>query len=145
MAVNSTALGLTALRALLGVFFLLQGLQKVGWLTDPSILAGALAGYLQDANAWNRSYLELVCIPGAPVFARLVPIGEMATGLAFLLGAYTRPAALAALAMVLNFHFASGIIFTLGYLTNGYGPPVLGGLIALALGGGNLPWSLKRF
>jgi uncharacterized membrane protein YphA (DoxX/SURF4 family) len=144
MAVNSTALGLTALRTLLGVFFLLQGLSKVGWFTDPSILAGQLAGFLQDANAWNRPYLELVCIPGAPIFARLVPIGEMATGLAFLFGAYTRPAALAALAMVLNFHFASGIIFTLGYLTNGYGPPVLGGLTALALGGGNLPLSLKR-
>lgn len=145
MAVNSTALGLTALRTLLGVFFLLMGLNKVGWLSDPSILAGALAEYLQSANAWNRPYLEFVCIPAASIFARLVPIGEMATGLAFLVGAYTRPAALAALAMVLNFHFASGIIFTLGYLTNGFGPPVLGGLIALALGGGSLPLSLKRY
>jgi hypothetical protein len=46
--------------------------------------------------------------------------------------------------MVLNFHFASGIIFTLGYLTNGYGLPVVGSLLALALGGRSLPLSVTR-
>jgi hypothetical protein len=47
-------------------------------------------------------------------------------------------------AMVLNFHFASGIIFRSSFLTNGYGLPVLGGLIALAFGGSALPLSLKK-
>ena len=48
-----------------------------------------------------------------------------------------------AMLMVLNFHFASGIIFTYGYLTNGYGLPVLGGLFALAAGGAGLPFGVS--
>ena len=83
-------------------------------------------------------------MPGVEVFARLVPLGELAVAVAFLIGGYTRLAAATALLMVLNFHFASGIIFTYGYLTNGYGLPVLGGLLALALGGAALPLSVKR-
>jgi hypothetical protein len=35
-------------------------------------------------------------------------------------------------------------MFTYGYLTNGYGLPVIGGLLALALGGASLPLSVKR-
>ena len=46
--------------------------------------------------------------------------------------------------MVLNFHFASGVMFQYTYLTNGYGLPVLGGLFALAMGGAALPLSVKK-
>jgi uncharacterized membrane protein YphA (DoxX/SURF4 family) len=144
MAASSQARGLTALRLCLGVFFLFQGISKVGWLTDPSPLLTQLTTYLETANAWNRPYLENVCIPGAPVFARLVLFGELATGVAFILGAYARYAAVAALLMVLNIHFASGLIFEYRFLTNGYGLPVLGGLLALALGGSALPLSVRR-
>jgi uncharacterized membrane protein YphA (DoxX/SURF4 family) len=144
MAVNPSARGLTALRFFLGVFFLFQGIGKIGWLTDAGPLTAQLQGFLESANAWNRAYLQTVCLPGAPVFARLVPIGEIATGVAFLLGAYTRYAAIAALLMVLNFHFAGGFMFEYRYLTNGYGPPVVGGLLALALGGAALPLSLRK-
>jgi len=68
----------------------------------------------------------------------------LAVGVALLLGAYTRPAAALAVLMVLNFHFASGVIFQYSYLTNGYGLPVLGGLLALAIGGYSLPLSVKK-
>jgi uncharacterized membrane protein YphA (DoxX/SURF4 family) len=144
MAVNSSARGLTALRVFLGVFFLFEGLGKIGWLTDAGPLAARLATFLQNANAWNRAYLESVCIPGVEVFARLVLFGELATGVALLLGVYARWAAIAVLVMVLNIHFASGVIFQYGFLTNGYGLPVLGGLLALAIGGASLPLSLKK-
>ena len=33
--------------------------------------------------------------------------------------------------MILNFHFAMGILFQSAYLTNGFGLPVVGGLSAL--------------
>ena len=46
--------------------------------------------------------------------------------------------------MVLNFHVASGALFRTDFVTNGYGLPVLGGLLALAIGAGRLPWSLKN-
>ena len=144
MAVNPSARGLAALRLFLGVFFLFEGIGKIGWLMDPSPLTTQLTGFLQGANQWNRAYLETVCLPGAAVFARLVLFGELATGVSLILGAYARYAAIAALLMVLNFHFASGVIFEYRYLTNGYGLPVLGGLLALALGGGALPLSLRK-
>ena len=144
MAVNPSARGLTALRLFLGVFFLFEGIGKIAWLTDAGPLTAQLQGFLESANAWNRAYLQTVCLPGAPVFARVVPIAEFATGVAFLLGANTRYAAIAALLMVLNFHFAGGFMFEYRYLTNGYGPPVLGGLLALALGGAALPLSLRK-
>jgi hypothetical protein len=41
--------------------------------------------------------------------------------------------------MVLNIHVASGALFTYGFLTNGYGLPVLGSTLGLAVGGGRLP------
>ena len=67
----------------------------------------------------------------------------MATGTALICGFRVRLTAAVALAMVLNFHFASGIMFTWGYLTNGYGPPVVGGLLGLTVGGGRrLPFSV---
>lgn len=144
MAANPTGRGLTVLRLCLGVFFLFEGIGKIGWLMDAAPLTTRLTSYLQSANAWNRAYLEAVCIPGAAVFARLVLFGELATGVSFLLGAYSRLAAIAAFLMVLNIHFASGAIFQYSFLTNGYGFPVLGGLLALAIGGASLPLSLRR-
>jgi uncharacterized membrane protein YphA (DoxX/SURF4 family) len=144
MAVNPSARGLTALRLFLGVFFLFEGIGKVGWLLDPSPLTTQLTGYLQGANQWNRAYLETVCLPGAAVFARLVLFGELATGVSFILGAYARYAAIAAFLMVLNIHFASGALFQYRFLTNGYGLPVLGGLLALAVGGAALPLSVRK-
>lgn len=144
MAVNPSARGLTALRLFLGVFFLFEGIGKIGWLMDPSPLTTQLTGYLQDANQWNRAYLESVCLPGAAVFARLVLFGELATGVSFILGAYARYAAIAAFLMVLNIHFASGALFQYRFLTNGYGLPVLGGLLALAVGGAALPLSVRK-
>ena len=144
MAVNPSARGLTALRLFLGVFFLFEGIGKIGWLMDPSPLTTQLTGYLQGANPWNRAYLEAVCLPGAAVFARLVLFGELATGVSLLLGPYTRYAAIAAFLMVLNIHFASGALFQYRFLTNGFGLPVLGGLLALAFGGGALPLGLRK-
>lgn len=144
MAAPGPVRGLVALRLCLGVFFVFMGLGKIGWLTDPSILDQQLKGYLEGGNAWTRAYVQMVCLPGAPLFARVIPLAEIATGAAFVLGAYARLAAILALLMILNFHFASGIIFEYRYLTNGYGLPVLGGLLALALGGAALPLSVRK-
>jgi uncharacterized membrane protein YphA (DoxX/SURF4 family) len=142
--VKSTGWGLTALRLCLGVFFVFMALRKLGWFASAAELREQLTGWAESAPALSRAYIESVCLPGVAVFARLVPLGEISVGVAFLLGGYTRLAAVIALLMVLNFHFASGIMFTYGYLTNGFGLPVLGGLIALALGGAALPLSVKR-
>ncbi len=144
MAVNTQGRGLALLRIFLGVFFLFEAINKAGWLLDSAPLVKQLSGWLENAGPWNRWYLETVCLPYAAIFARVVLVGEAAAAVALILGAYTRVAAILAVLMVLNFHFASGAIFKIQFLSNGYGLPVVGGLLALVVGGTALPWSLKR-
>ena len=140
---GSSATALRVLSVALGVFFLFMGLDKIGWLGDPGLLSRQLHDWLKDAPAPRRWYLQTIAIPGAPIFARLVLAGELAVAAAFLAGVQVRLAALAGLFMVLNFHFAMGVLLQYSYLWNGYGPPVLGGLLALAIGGAGLPFRLS--
>lgn len=128
----------------MGGFLLLMAFGKTGWLFDSGPLADELWGWRESAPPLSRWYLDTVAIPGAPVFARLVPVGEFLTGAALVVGFRARLAAGIALLMVLNFHFGMGLLFQLAYLTNGYGPPVVGSLAALALGPARLPFSLHR-
>lgn len=142
-ASGSGPTGLRALALFLGVFFIFQALGKLGWFTDSAPLGAALQGWLKDAPPITRWYLETFAIPGVPMFARLVPLGELLGGAALVSGFWTRLAASAAFLMVLNFHVASGAIFQYRFLTNGFGLPVLGGLLALAIGASRLPWSVR--
>ncbi len=146
MAIDRQGTGLTIIRVALGVFFLFEGINKYRWLLDTSILAGRFSHWLADAAAGSPSrwYLEHVAIPGTAVFARLVPLGEIAAGLALIAGFWTSLAAFLAFVMVLNIHVASGALFTYAMLTNGYGLPVLGTTLGLAFGGVRLPFSLRR-
>lgn len=139
------ALGLRLLGVMLGIFFIGMSSSKIPWLTDSSILLNKFQMiFLPKAPPIVRWYLETVCIPGTPLFARLVPLGEMATGLALILGFWTRMAAIAALLMVLNFHFATSAFWSVDFLRDGTGLPVLGGLLAIAINGSRLPLSLSR-
>ena len=141
---STAPVGLRTLAVVIGLFLVLMGSDKIGWLTDTGPLLAELSAW-QDLT-WGVSlfYLEMVAIPGAPVFARVVPIAEMLAGAALIIGFRVRLTATLALLMILNFHFASGLIFTFGYLTNGYGPPVIGSLLALVVGGRRLPYSVTR-
>ena len=137
----SSGRGLRVLSIALGVFFLFMGLDKIGWIAEPHLLTRQLHEWLGRAPAPSRWYIHTIAIPGAPVFARLVLAGELAVGAALLAGFHVRLAAVAGLFMVVNFHFAMGVLLQYSYLWNGYGPPVLGGLLALAIGGTRLPFS----
>ena len=141
---RASAYGLRALALMLGVFFLFNGLDKLTWFADSSILAQRLDGWLQDAAPSTRWYLETVAAPGVPLFARLVPLAELSTGLALILGFWTRLVAALAFLMVMNFHFARGFIYEWEFLIDGTGLPVLGGLLALSLAGSRLPLSVDR-
>lgn len=138
------SVGLRVLSLMLGTFLIFMGLEKVAWFTDHTILLGRFHEWLDTAPRASRWYLETIAIPGAPVFARLVPLGELAAGAALVSGAWVRMAAMLALLMILNFHFASDVLFHYAYLTNPYGLPVMGGLLALAIGGSRLPFSVSR-
>jgi len=137
MAFDRQRTGLTILRVSIGAFFVFEGLRKIGWFTNASLLGDQLAGWSQAASAGSISqwYLQKIAVPGVAYFARLVPLGEMSSGLAMILGFWTPLAAFIAFFMALNFQIASGVIFTFGFLTNGYGLPVLGGTLALVFSG----------
>jgi uncharacterized membrane protein YphA (DoxX/SURF4 family) len=145
MAIDRQGTGLAILRICIGVFFIFESFLKIKWLTDSSILAGQLTNWSSAAAngsiaAW---YLQRIALPGAWVFARLVPIGEFVSGVALVLGFWTPIFAFVAFFMALNFQIASGAIFKYSFLTSGYGLPVLGSTLALALGGVRLPWSIR--
>jgi uncharacterized membrane protein YphA (DoxX/SURF4 family) len=125
----------------LGVFFLAMGASKVQWFFDTDLLAERFARWLPNAAPYARWYLENVAIPAAPLFARLVPAGELCAGVALVLGIRVPVVSAATLAMVLNFHVATSA-FSWEFLRDGTGPPVLGALVALIIGGRRLPFCL---
>jgi len=142
--VGSHASALRALSVFLGLFLIFMGLDKIDWLMDDGLLTSRLEEWRASAPPMSRWYLDTIAIPGAPLFARLVLLGELAAGAAMISGLRVRLAAAVSLLMVLNFHVASDVLFHYSYLTNAYGPPVLGGLLALAIGGTRLPFSLSK-
>ena len=85
----------------------------------------------EAAPAASRWYLNTVAMPGVAVFARLVPLAEVAAGTALICEFRVRLAAALTFVMVTNFHFASDVLFHYSYLINPYGLPVMGGLLAL--------------
>jgi len=144
MAIDRQGTGLAVLRILLGIFFLSQGLTKLRWFIDPSILSAQLSNWQQTVPpaSYSAQYLQMA-VPHVAAFARLVPIDELACGASMILGVWTPVFSLIAFLMTLSFHLASGALFHLNFLANGFGFPVLGGTLALVLGGVRLPWSLR--
>jgi uncharacterized membrane protein YphA (DoxX/SURF4 family) len=129
---------------MLGVFFLFNGLGKLAWFTDTSILAEQLRGWREGAAPSTQWYIDTVAASAVPLFARVVPLAEISAGVALIVGFWTRLAAVLALLMVANFHYARGFFYDHEFLADGAGLPVLGGLLALALGGSRLPFSVTK-
>ncbi len=144
MAIDRHAAGLSVLRVSIGLFFVFEAIGKLSWFGDPSLLARQLDGWLHGVPAGSPShlFLERAAIPGAALFARLVPLGELSSGLALVAGFRTPLFAFIAFTMALTFQFASGALFRSTILTSGYALPVLGATLALTIGGARLPWSI---
>ncbi len=127
-------LPLLILRVSLGVFMIAKALDKLAWFTHPDILTVKLNAFLAKATPSNRWWVMLL-IPGAAVFARLVPLGELTAGVSLISGRLSRVAAILAFLMILNFHLATGALFRWDFPSDGQAFPVLGGLLAVALSG----------
>jgi uncharacterized membrane protein YphA (DoxX/SURF4 family) len=143
---NSTGQAGIALRVLgicIGAFFIGMALNKVGWLTNSNLLLDRFVRWAPKARPAVRWYLETLAIPGAPIFARVIPIAEFSTGIALIVGFWPRLAAALALVMILNFHFATASFWSWEFLRDGTGPPLIGGLLALAIAGGRMPWTVR--
>jgi len=138
MAIDRTRTGITILRVCLGVFFFFEGLGKLRWFTDASILSAQLASWAQaPTGSMSHWYVNRIAQPGVFYFARLVPLGELASGAALVAGFWTPLFGFIAFFMALNFQIASGALFEYSFLTSGYGLPVLGGALALTFAGGS--------
>lgn len=140
---DKTGIALRVLALCVGIFLIAMALNKVAWLTDTNQLLGRFQRWAPNAQPMVRWYLEHVAIPGAPIFARLVPLGEFFGGIALIVGFMPRLAAGLVLFMVLNFHFATGSYWAWEFLRDGTGLPLFGGLLALAVGATKLPWSVR--
>jgi len=140
----SHAGALRLLSLAMGVFLIFMSLDKIDWLWDAGILTRRLQEWRGMARPFARWYLDTLALPGAPLFARVVPLAELAAGTALILGMRVQLAAALALLMIVNFHVASDVIFRYDYLINGYGPPILGALLALTTGGTRLPFSVSK-
>jgi uncharacterized membrane protein YphA (DoxX/SURF4 family) len=123
-----------------GVFFLGMGVNKLGWIAQPELLTDRLVRWVPDAAMYARWYLETIAIPGGSVFARLVPLAELATATCLIAGVRIRVVAAAAFFMVVNFHLATSAFSSWAFVRDGTGLPVMGALFALALAGDALPW-----
>ena len=140
---RGTGIGLRLMAICVGTFLIAMALNKLAWFTDSQLLLDRFLNWLPNAKPAVRWYLETIAIPAAPLFARLVPLGEFTCGIALIAGFWPRIAAALSLFMVLNFHFATASYWSSEFLRDGTGPPLIGALLALALNRGKLPFSIR--
>src|SRR5688572_29834825 len=116
---HAGALALRLMAVMFGVFLVASGVDKLAWLADSSILSRRFDGWLEHATPAARWYIETIARPGVPLFARLVPLAELAAGAALIAGFWVRLAATLALLVALNFHIASGSFVQWSFLRDG--------------------------
>ena len=94
------------LRVYTGIFFLTHGWSKI--TRDDFGVAGFLGSVSENTFGFYRPFVEAVVLPNQGLFAFLVGYGELALGIALILGLATRHAAFAGVFLVANFWFAKG-------------------------------------
>ena len=146
MAIDRQGTGLAIVRVCLGVFFIAEALSKFRWFMDSSILGrsaspagspspprGRAAARISSTSRFRaRCISPGSCRSASSAAARRCWSGSGRRSFAFI-----------AFLLALNFDFASGQLLRLSFLTNGYGLPVLGPTLGLAIGGVRLPWSIR--
>lgn len=99
---------ITLLRVYTGVFFLYYGFGKIRNPQFGDGLAGFVSSQLENSAGFIRPFLESVVLPNKGLFAFLVSWGELAIGLALILGLATRWASVAGALMVGAFWATKG-------------------------------------
>jgi len=99
---------LTLLRIYTGVFFAIYGFHKIRGGDFSNSVEGFVNGSLEGSFAIIRPFLESVVLPNKAFFGFLVPWGELAIGLALIVGLATRYASIAGAVMVAVFWFTKG-------------------------------------
>jgi thiosulfate dehydrogenase [quinone] large subunit len=99
---------ITLLRVYTGVFFAYYGFGKIKGGNFADGLEGFVNGRLEGSYGFIRPFLESVVLPNKALFGFLVSWGELAIGLALIVGLATRYAAVAGAVMLAAFWFTKG-------------------------------------
>ncbi len=99
---------ITMLRVYTGVFFLYYGFGKIRNPDFADGLAGFVTSKLESSVGFIRPFLESVVLPNKGLFAFLVSWGELAIGIALIVGLATRWASIAGAIMVAAFWATKG-------------------------------------
>lgn len=96
------------LRVYAGLFLAWNGFGKISRGGFADGIESFLNGQRQNSFAFYRPFIESVVLPNKTMFAALVSWGEVAVGLALVVGIATRYAAAIGAILVLNFWFVKG-------------------------------------
>ncbi|MDE3056333.1 MAG: DoxX family membrane protein [Bacteroidota bacterium] len=122
------------LRIVVGIFFIGEGLGKLGWYSSSEFLKLDLDRFAQNAPAVSAWYQRHVAYPGIEAWARLIPTGEMLIGIALVIGVLTLPVLIAAFLLVLNFNLTNGVLFSWRFFSNPYALLLLSCILMLING-----------
>ena len=100
---------IVVLRMYTGIFFAWNGLGKIRRDNFADGMEGFLNSQLANSFDFYRPFVESVVLPNKSMFAAMVAWGELAVGLAILVGLATRYAAAVGAFLVLNIWFAKGL------------------------------------
>jgi uncharacterized membrane protein YphA (DoxX/SURF4 family) len=103
---------LALLRVYAGAFWLMHGVPKFTQSQSFMPPSGFMTGFLNQAIAHTsgpyQSFLANVVLPNANLFAELVRLGEVATGVLLFFGVFTRLGGLIGIVLSLNYLAAQG-------------------------------------
>ncbi len=135
---KTSAVQIFILRLAIGALFLSLGIGKIrsGWLNGPEDLNQSLNNFRQHATGLQMEYLDRVAIPYSGVWTRIMAIAETSLGVSLLIGLLTRLSTLLGIFMVLNFHAATGNLFSLNFFGSPWAALLIASLLVVFLAQG---------
>ena len=113
--------GMAWVRILIGAVWLNAAAEKLLNSNFPIQFTASLnaGGYIQQAPSWFQDFMRDYVVPNAELFAQFQRFGELALGLALVLGLLTNPAAVGSIVLSLAILLSQGGV----RLGDGLGPP----------------------
>jgi thiosulfate dehydrogenase (quinone) large subunit len=102
--------GMVWVRVLIGAVWLNGAVEKLLNPDFPQQFAASLnaGGFVSQAPPWFQSFMQSTVVPNAELFAQIQRFGELALGLALILGLLTNPAALGSIVLSLTILLSQG-------------------------------------
>jgi len=102
--------GMVWVRILIGAVWLNGAVEKLLNPDFPQQFAASLnaGGFVSQAPPWFQSFMQSTVVPNAELFAQIQRFGELALGLALILGLLTNPAALGSIVLSLTILLSQG-------------------------------------